>query len=418
MRRVPFVLALATSASLSLGALAALPAEASVSASFKAPPSEPIAGQYIVVLKDSVSASSVDDLARSLAPKGSVIVTYKTALKGFSARMTEKEAQELASDPKVSLVQQDGKVHASTTQIIPAPPNTYWGLNRIDQRARPGNLAGRYIFSARGTGVRAYVLDTGIQTTHTQFGGRAVSVFTATGLPFPGVDCFGHGTHVAGIIGGSTFGVAKNVLPRSVKVLGCDGSGSFTQVIQGVDFVTANAFRPAIANMSLGGSSFLPLDIAVNNSVESGITYSLAAGNSNADACSTSPAGTLSAITVGATGNRFAPTAPISDTRADYSNFGPCLDIFAPGSLIKSACSNTFNGSMGCTGSTNNKVTTISGTSMAAPHVAGVTALILQLHPTWNPLQIRNYLVNTRATRNIVGSPGTGSLNRLLFSGL
>lgn len=411
MRRTPLALALVMSASL-----VAIPAEASVSASFKAPPSEPIAGQYVVVLKDSVSSSSVDDISRSLAPKGSVTVIYKSALKGFSAKMSEKEAKELASDPKVASVQQDGKVHADTTQVIPAPPNTYWGLNRIDQRARPANAAGTYVFTSRGTGVRAYVLDTGIQTSHTQFGGRATFAFTATGLPSPGVDCHGHGTHVAGIIGGSTFGVAKNVLPRAVKVLDCGGSGSFTQVIQGVDFVTANAIKPAVANMSLGGGSFLALNIAVNNSIESGITYSLSAGNSNADACNSSPAGTLSAITVGAVGNRFSSTAPISDVRSDYSNFGSCLDIFAPGSLIKSSCSNT--NAMACTGTTNNRVTTISGTSMAAPHVAGVAAQILQIRPTWNPLQVRNNIVVTRATRNLVGSPGAGSLNRLLFSGL
>lgn len=418
MRRVSCFIVLIMSVMFSL-VMISIPSQASVSTNFLKPPREAVPGQYIVVLKNTTSASNVNSLSQSLVPKNRILATYHTALKGFSARLTEKQARKLAKNANVDFIQQDGLVHSSTVQNIPAPPNSYWGLNRIDQRARPGNLPGKYNYVSTGAGIRAYVLDTGIQTTHAQFGSpsRAVSVFTATGLPMTGVDCYGHGTHVAGIIGGSVYGVAKKVYLRSVKVLDCNGSGTFSQVIEGVDYVTAHHISPAIANMSLGGGAFLALDIAVNNSIESGVTYSLAAGNSSADACNTSPARTLSAITVGATGNYANPSLPISDARSSYSNYGSCLDLFAPGTYIKSACSNIYNLVLPCAGTINHGFATISGTSMAAPHVAGVSALILQRQPTWNPLQVRNYLVN-RTTKNLVTDSGPGSPNKLLYSAL
>jgi subtilisin family serine protease len=369
-----------------------------------------------VVLKDSISAQSVSSTAKSLAKDNTILVTYSSALKGFALKASSKEASELAADPKVEAVYPDGKVQVSATQVIPAPPNTSWGLNRIDQRKRPPNAAGTYRFKRTGAGVRVYVIDTGIQTSHVQFGRRALFSFTAPGLPRPGVDCHGHGTHVAGIIGGKTYGVAKNVLLRGVKVLDCNGSGSFSGVIAGVDFVTKNAIKPAVANMSLGGGAFPPLDIAVNNSISSGVQYALAAGNANSNACLGSPGRTPAAVTVGATGNFNSAALPISDTRAGYSNFGRCLDIFAPGSLIKSSCSNVADAGMGCTGLLNRRVTTISGTSMAAPHVAGVMAQILQGFPKTSPPVLRNFLVNTLATRNAVRNRGVGSPNRLLFT--
>jgi subtilisin family serine protease len=414
MKRNKIILALVMSALMTF-ALATAPAQAA-SGKVQPPPKDAIAGSYIVVLKDSISAQSVKSTVKSLAKGNKVLVTYTSALKGFALKASAKEASQLAADSRVDSVYPDGKVQASATQVIPGPPNTAWGLNRIDQRIIPPNAVGTYRFTRTGTGVRAYVIDTGIQTSHVQFGGRALFSFTAPGLPLPGVDCHGHGTHVAGTIGSASYGVAKNVLLRGVKVLDCNGSGSFSGVIAGVDFVTRNSIKPAIANMSLGGGAFPPLDTAVNNSIRSGVQYALAAGNSSANACLGSPGRTTAAITVGATGNFLSPNFPISDARPSFSNFGPCLDIFAPGSLIKSTCSNISNAGMGCTGPLNNRVTTISGTSMATPHVAGVAALVLQTSPRVSPLNLRNFLVDTLATRNIVTNPGLGSPNRLLFT--
>lgn len=369
-----------------------------------------IAGQYVVVLEDSVS--DVAGTAKRLAAGGRVLHTYRHALKGFAAQVSAKQAKRIAADPAVASVQQDAQVRASgdvdvnVAQAVPAPPNAWWGLNRIDQRLVPPNAAGTYNFVPTAPGVTAYVIDTGIQYSHAQFAGRATfGVDTVGGVAPPGADCHGHGTHVSGTIGGSTYGVAKAVKIKSVRVLDCAGSGTFAGVVAGVDWVRGNAVKPAVANMSLGGGASLALNIAVNDLIESGVTTVVAAGNSNLDACDFSPASTLAAITVGATGDRFTPAAPITDARADYSNFGPCLDIFAPGSLIRSA----WIGS-------NTAFATISGTSMASPHVAGVAALYLQGQPTAVPGQVRNGIVEL-ATNGVVAGPGAGSPNRMLFSG-
>jgi subtilisin family serine protease len=265
-------------------------------------------------------------------------------------------------------------------------------LDRIDQRDLPLNTT--YNYNNTGADVRAYIIDTGIRTTHNEFGGRATwGTNTAGG---PDDDCHGHGTHVAGTVGGSTYGVAKGVSLVAVKVLNCAGSGTTTGVISGINWVAANGIEPAVANMSLGGGASTALDNAVNNAVASGITFAVAAGNSSADACNYSPARAGNAITVGATTS--------TDARASYSNFGGCVDIFAPGSGITSAWKNS-----------NSAKKTISGTSMATPHVTGVAALYLQGHPSANPGTVAGALTSSAST-NKISNPGSGSPNLLLFT--
>jgi subtilisin family serine protease len=293
----------------------------------------------------------------------------------------------LSEDFRVAFVEEDAVVTADATQSNPP-----WGLDRIDQRSRPLNAI--YTFNWTGAGVFAYVIDTGIRTAHTQFGGRAANVFDAFGGN--GQDCNGHGTHVAGTIGGSTFGVAKSVNLRGVRVLNCSGSGTNSGVIAGVDFVRLNRQNPAVANMSLGGGASSALDTAVNNLSNSGVPIAVAAGNSNANACNSSPARAANAITVGST--------TTTDARSSFSNFGTCLDLFAPGSGILSAWFTS-----------NTATATLSGTSMASPHVAGVAALYRQFNPGASAATVRNAIVNG-ATTNVVTNPGTGSPNRLLYS--
>jgi len=350
-----------------------------------------VAGDYIVVFKDTaVARSAVSGKASSLAAKhaGRIGHVYTAALRGFSATFTPEAARRLAADPAVAYVEQDSLVYAIGTQS-PVPS---WGLDRIDQRNLPLNNS--YTYPNTATNVHAYIIDTGIRFSHNDFGGRAVSGFDAIDGGSAD-DCHGHGTHVSGTVGGTSFGVAKGVQLVGVRVLNCSGSGTNAQVIAGVDWVTQNAIKPAVANMSLGGGIATSLDSAVANSIASGVTYAIAAGNSNANACSFSPARVGSAITLGST--------TISDARSSFSNFGTCLDLFAPGSSITSAwyTSNTANN-------------TISGTSMASPHAAGAAALVLSANPSWTPSQVRNELV-ADATSGVVTGAGTGSPNLLLF---
>lgn len=355
-----------------------------------------IANQYIVVLKDDVN--DVDGEAHRLSRDfiGDRGHTYKHALKGFSVRMSEERAAKLANDPRVEYVEEDGVVKLVATQL-----NAPWGLDRIDQRNRPTD--GRYVYNATGTGVKAYIIDTGVRATHTDFGGRVISGFDAIGDGFGTDDPNGHGTHVAGTVGGSNWGVAKNVTIVAVRVLDAAGFGTNASVVAGVDFVTANhqAGQPAVANMSLGGGSSTAIDNAVANSINDGVTYAVAAGNDNVNACNTSPARVPNAITVGATAN--------NDARSQFtppfaSNFGPCLDIFAPGSNIQSAWNRSDTDS-----------NTISGTSMATPHVAGVAALYLEKNPNASPSNVASAIING-ATPNVVTNAGTGSPNRLLYT--
>lgn len=356
--------------------------------------SHKVENNYIVVLNDAVVGekglySIAPYIAEELAAthRGKLKHVYKNALNGFAVEMSPADAERLSEDFRVAFVEEDGVVTLDATQSNPP-----WGLDRIDQRSRP--LSGTYTFNWTGAGVFAYVIDTGILTSHTQFGGRAANVFDAFGGN--GQDCNGHGTHVAGTVGGSTYGVAKSVNLRGVRVLNCSGSGTNSGVIAGVDWVRVNRQNPAVANMSLGGGASSALDTAVNNLSNSGVAIAVAAGNSNTNACNSSPARAANAITVGSTTS--------TDARSSFSNFGSCLDLFAPGSGILSAW-------IGSTTATR----TISGTSMASPHVAGVAALYKQANPSASASTVRNAIVNG-ATTNVVTSAGTGSPNRLLYS--
>ncbi|WP_229073709.1 S8 family peptidase [Actinoplanes sp. DH11] len=340
-----------------------------------------VPGSYIVVLKSGAQQATL-----TKAYGASVKRSFGKALNGFEATLTETQARRLAADAEVAYVEQNQRVQLNATQN-----NATWGLDRIDQRARP--LSTTYTYPVTASNVTAYIIDTGIRYTHSQFGGRATPGYDAVGSG--AVDCNGHGTHVAGTVGGTTHGVAKAVRLVGVRVLSCTGGGTTAGVIAGVNWVTQNAVKPAVANMSLGGGASTALDNAVANSVASGITYALAAGNSNANACNSSPARVPSAITVGATTS--------TDARASYSNYGSCLDIFAPGSSITSAWYNS-----------NTATNTISGTSMASPHVAGVAALVLSRNPSFSPAQVASSLIGS-STPNVVTSPGSGSPNRLLF---
>ena len=352
-----------------------------------------IANQYIVVLKDNVVDvdGEAHRLARDFGGDRTGGHTYSRAIKGFSVRMNEQQALRLADDPQVAFVEEDGVVSLGATQT-----NATWGLDRIDQRDLPLNQT--YNFNATGTGVRAYIIDTGIRATHTEFGGRVISGFTAINDGLGTNDGNGHGTHVSGTVGGSTWGVAKNVTLVAVRVLDSSGNGTNSGVIAGIDFVTSNhqAGQPAVANMSLGGGASSAVDTAVTNAVNDGVTFAVAAGNETQDACNVSPARAPSAITVGST--------TTTDARSSFSNFGTCVDIFAPGSSITSAWRTS-----------DTATNTISGTSMATPHVTGVAALFLETNPTASPATVTAAIINS-STPNKVSNAGTGSPNRLLFS--
>jgi subtilisin family serine protease len=361
-----------------------------------------VTGRYIVVLKPGAagtagigaSAQALAASAQTLAASAQALAgdgverTYRT-LSGFTARLDARQARRLAADPSVALVEQDRIVRTEKTQ-----KNPNWGLDRLDERSLP--LSATYTAATRASGVRAYVIDTGIRIGHREFGGRATYGYDFVGLDRTAADCNGHGTHVAATIGGATYGVVKGVRLVAVRVLDCDGIGYLSDSIAGVDWVTENAVRPAVANMSLGGGYSAALDYAVEQSIDSGVTYAVAAGNESVDACDGSPADVPSALTVGATDKR--------DRRPEFSNYGSCVDIFAPGVGIRSA-----------TADSNTSTATWDGTSMATPHVAGAAAIVLAAHPAWTPARVRTFLVTTATTGKITGK-GAGSPNRLLHT--
>src|SRR5688572_15101643 len=292
---------------------------------------ERIPDQYIVVFNDDVSDVAGRANGLMLAHGGRVDKTYTRAIRGFAARMSAHAAAALAREPGIALVEQDQTYSASGTQT-----SATWGLDRIDQSTLP--LDGSFTYPATGSGVNVYIIDSGIRRTHSQFGGRVVPAFSSIADGYGADGCNWHGTHVAGTIGGVTVGVAKSATLYSVRVLDCTGSGTASGIIAGIDWVTANFRAPAVANVSISGGYSATVNAAVQNSINAGVTYVIAAGNAASDACGYTPASVAAALTVAASTN--------TDVRAGFSNWGGCVDLFAPGSSINSAW-NTDDYAMG-----------------------------------------------------------------------
>jgi subtilisin family serine protease len=359
----------------------------------------PIPGQYIVVLKGNAaslasersSLSRVSVVSRDIATKhrAKLVRSYNNVLRGFVARADDKSLARLLADPRVAYVEEDGIMSIAASQT-----NATWGIDRVDQRNLPLNQT--YTYDTTASSVHAYILDTGVLLNHSQFSGRMSTGYDAVTNGGNANDCHGHGTHVAGTVGGSIHGIAKEVKIHPVRVLGCNGSGANSGVIAGMDWVADNHVKPAVANMSLGDNATQSIDDAVQRMHNAGVTVVVAAGNQSGNACNYSPARAPAAITVGSTAN--------NDSRSSFSNYGTCLDIYAPGSNIVSAGHTSTTGTA-----------TMSGTSMASPHVAGVAALYLANNPSATPTQVRNALVDN-ATSGKVTDAGSGSPNKLLYS--
>ncbi|ADD41262.1 S8 family peptidase [Stackebrandtia nassauensis] len=381
--RIAAAIGVAATAAIAAAALGSTPAHAEGDILGADAPGA-IDGKYIVTLDEDLSKAGATDL---LAEHDASIDDSFSSIEGFAVSMSEADAKQLAANPAIDYVAQDAKVSMSGTQT-----DATWGLDRIDQTETAGDGSYTYPDSA-GSGVTAYIVDTGADLDHPDFGGRMSSGFDAVDNDDDASDCQGHGTHVAGTVGGDTYGVAKKANLVAVRVLDCNGSGTTAGVIAGIDWVAKNAQKPAVANMSLGGGVDQALNDAVTAAIDAGVTFAVAAGNdSGADACDGSPGSTEAALTVGATDS--------GDARADFSNIGSCVDVFAPGVDITSAWLD---------GGTN----TISGTSMATPHVAGVAALHLGETPDATPAQVGEAITGN-ALKDKVTDPGTGSPNLLL----
>ena len=360
----------------------------------------PIEGQYIVVLSEDAArlahenrsnSPSVAEVARSMARSHGMRVerSFSHVLRGFVVQANDRALVSLLQDRRIAFVEEDGIVSLSQT----TQPNATWGLDRVDQRDRP--LDGVYIYDTTASNVYTYIVDTGVRPNHNDFGNRVLSGFTAISDGRGSNDCNGHGTHVAGTVAGSTWGVAKAARIVPVRVLNCQGSGTNSGVIAGMDWVAANHIKPAVANMSLGGGASTATDNAVTGMRNAGVTVVVAAGNENQNACNVSPARSADAITVGSTTS--------TDARSNFSNWGSCVDIFAPGSSITSAWHTS-----------NSATNTISGTSMAAPHVAGIAAIFLAGNPNATPAQVENAVSSNASTGKVSGL--NGSPNLLAYS--
>ncbi|QSB04972.1 S8 family peptidase [Natronoglycomyces albus] len=381
--------ALGSAGAIAIGtlALSATPAQAEGTI-LGADNPDAIENSYLVTLESELSTPEIGSFAESF---NGTVTSEWDVIDGFAVEMTEDDAKLMAGHPDVKMVEQDAEVSITSPGQQPNPPS--WGLDRVDQRNLP--LDNSYSWPNSGTGVTVYVLDTGINLTHQEFTGRLARGYDAVTPGGNANDCQGHGTHVAGTIGGTRTGVAKNVTLVPVRVLNCAGSGTWGQVIDGINWSTNNFSGPSVANMSLGGGSNATLDAAVNASVNAGLTHVVASGNSNANACNFSPAGAAGAISVNSSNS--------ADSRSFFSNWGTCTDLFAPGESI-------FGPWIGGNSSYN----TISGTSMASPHVAGGAAQYLSSNPGASPAQVRNALTSN-ATPGVISNPGPGSPNLLLY---